>query len=110
MIRPLPPKTCSIDRLVTREADVEKVLSGDKHAARRNGRYADPGETLELRGQRFSITAVYRQKLGEMTDTDARSEGFPDLDAYREYILSLHPGMRWVPSMEVWVHEWSPVT
>jgi hypothetical protein len=110
MTQPLPPKTCSIDRLVTRESDIEKALRGEKNATRRNGRYADPDETLELRGRRFSITAVYRQKLGEMTDTDARSEGFPDLDAYREYILSLHPGMRWVPSMEVWVHEWSPVT
>lgn len=26
----LPPKTCSIDRMITVEADIEKVLSGQK--------------------------------------------------------------------------------
>ncbi len=27
----LPPKTCSIDRMITVEADIEKVLSGQKN-------------------------------------------------------------------------------
>ena len=39
----LPPKTCSIERLVTMEEDVKKVLSGEKTATRRNGRYAEVG-------------------------------------------------------------------
>ena len=34
----LPPKTCSIDRLVTVKEDVQKVLEGKKTAARRNGK------------------------------------------------------------------------
>ena len=47
----LPPKTCSIDRLVTKEEDVQKVLEGKKTATRRNGRYADVGEIMELKGK-----------------------------------------------------------
>ena len=34
----LPAKTCSIERLVTVKADVEKVIAGQKTATRRNGR------------------------------------------------------------------------
>ena len=49
----LPPKTCSIERLVTKEEDVQKVLEGKKTATRRNGRYADVGEIMELKGKKF---------------------------------------------------------
>ncbi|WP_159883560.1 ASCH domain-containing protein [Paenibacillus puerhi] len=101
----LPPKTCSIDRMITVEADVEKVLSGQKTSTRRNGRYADPGEILELRGRRFVVTKVYRQTLGELTDEIIQSEGYPTVEAYKEYITSMHAGMPWMPQMKVWVHE-----
>ncbi|UJF35840.1 ASCH domain-containing protein [Paenibacillus hexagrammi] len=101
----LPPKTCSIDRLVTKEDEVAKVLAGTKTACRRNGRYADIGETMELQGKSFVVTKVYAQSLGELTEQDALTEGYPNVDAYKESILSLHPGMPWLPQMKVWVHE-----
>lgn len=104
---PLPPKTCSIDRLVTLPEDVEKVLNGIKTATRRNGRYADIGETMELKDKKFRIDNVYKQKLGELTDEDANREGYDSLSAYKEAILAIHPGMPWLPEMEVWVHEFS---
>lgn len=104
----LPPKTCSIDRLVTKPDDVEKVIAGKKTATRRNGRYADIGEIMELKKHRFVVERVYRQKLGDVTDEDARREGFENLEAYKQSILSLHPGMEWLPHMKVWVHEFSP--
>lgn len=106
----LPPKTCTIDRLVTNEEGVAQVLAGRKTAQRRNGRYADVGETWELGGRTFRITAVYPQLLGEMTEAQARAEGYPSMEAYRASILALHPGMPWVPKARVWVHEWQPVT
>lgn len=105
----LPPKTCSIERLVTLPADVDKVLSGAKTATRRNGRYADVGEIMELRGQRFEVTKVYRQSLGELTDADAQAEGCADVAAYRDSILAIHPGMPWLPQMQVWTHEFRKV-
>ena len=49
----LPPKTCSIERLITKESDIELVLQGKKTATRRNGRYADVGEIMELKWSVF---------------------------------------------------------
>lgn len=105
----LPPKTCSVDRLVTMPADVEKVLAGKKTATRRNGRYADVGEIMELEGKKFRVDSVYSQALGELTDEHARQEGFETVEDYKQSILSYHPGMPWLPQMRVWVHEFSPV-
>jgi len=107
MMDKLPPKTCTIERLVTKPADVEKVITGMKTATRRNGRYADIGETMELGDNRFVVERIYRQRLGEITEEDAKKEGFANLDAYKESILSMHPGMKWLPQMKVWVHEFS---
>ena len=104
----LPPKTCSVDRLVTIEQDVEKVLAGEKIATRRNGRYADVGEVMELKGKKFVVDKVYSQSLGELTDEHARQEGFGSVEEYKQSILSMHPGMPWLPKMRVWVHEFRP--
>ena len=101
----LPAKTCTVDRLVTMPRDVEKVIAGRKTATRRNGRYADPGEVMTLDGREFVVDRVYVQTLGEVTEDDARREGHQSLEEYRQAILSIHPGMPWVPTMRVWVHE-----
>lgn len=105
----LPPKTCSIERLVTMESDVKKVLAGEKTATRRNGRYADPGEIMTLEGRQFVVESVYSQSLGELTDDDARREGYPTVEEYKQSILAYHPGMPWLPQMRVWVHEFRPL-
>jgi N4-acetylcytidine amidohydrolase len=105
----LPPKTCSIERLVTMESDVKKVLAGEKTATRRNGRYADIGEIMTLEGRQFIVDRVYSQSLGELTDDDARSEGFSTVEEYKQSILAYHPGMPWLPHMRVWVHEFRPL-
>ncbi|MBY0145344.1 ASCH domain-containing protein [Neobacillus niacini] len=105
----LPPKTCSVERLVTLEADVKKVLAGEKTATRRNGRYADPGEIMILEGKKFVVENVYSQSLGELTDDDARREGYATVEEYKQSILAYHPGMPWLPQMRVWVHEFRPV-
>jgi N4-acetylcytidine amidohydrolase len=101
----LPPKTCSVEKLVTLKEDVQKVLEGKKTATRRNGRYADVGEVMTLEGKDFVVERVYSQSLGELTDENARQEGFDSLEDYKQSILSIHPGMPWVPQMRVWVHE-----
>ncbi|WP_163100563.1 ASCH domain-containing protein [Peribacillus alkalitolerans] len=106
----LPPKTCSIERLVTMPEDVQKVLEGKKTATRRNGRYADVGEIMVLEDKKFIVDRVYSQSLGELTDEHAQHEGFNTVEEYKESILSYHPGMPWLPQMRVWVHEFSPVS
>lgn len=104
----LPPKTCTIDRLITKPQDIDKVIAGQKTATRRNGRYADIGEKMMLQGREFVVTKVYRQALGELTDEHARQEGYLSVEQYKESILSIHPGMPWLPQMKVWVHEFRP--
>lgn len=101
----LPPKSCSIDKLVTKEDDIKKIIAGIKTATRRNRRYADVGEIMTLDGHQFVVNNVYSQSLGEVTEENAIQEGYNSLEEYKESILSLHPGMRWVPKMPVWVHE-----
>lgn len=109
MTEALPPKTCSIERLVTAPDDVLRVLNGEKTATRRNGRYADPDELMVIDGKSFRVTSVYSQSLGEMTDDHAKTEGFQDMESYKNHILSFHKGMPWLPHMRVWVHEFEPV-
>ncbi|MGB6405916.1 MAG: ASCH domain-containing protein [Planococcus donghaensis] len=101
----LPPKTCSIERLVTNKQDVEKVLLGKKVATRRNGRYADVGEIMVLEDKKFLVDRVYQQTLGELTDEIVAGEGYATVEEYKQAILSTHAGMPWLPQMTVWVHE-----
>jgi N4-acetylcytidine amidohydrolase len=103
----LPPKTCSIERLVTMADDVKKVLEGKKTATRRNGRYADVGEIMILGDKQYRVDKVYSQSLGELTDEHAKQEGYETVEDYKQSILSYHPGMPWLPHMRVWVHEFS---
>ena len=104
-----PEKTCEIDRLIRHPRLRELAKAGKKTEQRRDGLYAYPGETFELDGVKFIVTDVVRQKLGEMTDEDARREGFPSLAAYRELILKMHPSMRWDPEHLVWVHKFRKI-
>ncbi|WP_255585164.1 ASCH domain-containing protein [Virgibacillus saliphilus] len=101
----LPPKTCSIERLITIPADIDRVINGEKTATRRNGRYADIDEVMVLKDRKFIITDVYPQKLGDVTDEHALQEGFQNLEEYKQSILSIHPSMKWKPEIRVWVHE-----
>lgn len=102
-----PEKTCSVERLVTVPEDVKKVLVGQKTATRRNGVYAYPGEVMVLEGKEFKVDKLYAQTLGEMTDEHAQQEGFETMEEYKQSILSMHPKMPWLPTMSVWVHEFS---
>lgn len=106
----LPPKTCTIERLVTVPKEIDKVIAGKKTATRRNGRYADVGEIMTLQGQEFVVEKVYSQTLGELTDEDAKQEGYETVEDYKQSILSYHKNMPWLPQMKVWVHEYRPVS
>lgn len=99
-----PEKTCEIERLVSHPKLVEAALSGKKTEQRRDGVYAYPGETFELEGVGFTVTALERQTLGAMTDKEANAEGYPSLDMYKGLILKMHAGMTWENDSLVWVH------
>jgi len=102
-----PEKTCSIERLIRHPRLVEAAIKGNKTEQRRDGVYAYPGETFMLDNIPFECTALSRQRLGDMTDADAKAEGYPGLDAYRDLILRMHKGMQWNEDALVWVHRFA---
>lgn len=99
-----PKKTCDISRLIMHPKLVATALAGQKTQQRRNGVYAYPGEIFELEGAEFIVTGLEQQNIGDMTDEDAKAEGYPSLDAYKDLILRMHPGMTWSDEGSVWVH------
>lgn len=99
-----PVKTCEISRLVSHPKLVAATLVGAKTQQRRDGLYAYPNETFELEGVSFIVTAVERQRLGDMSDDDAKCEGYPNLDAYKQLILRMHPNMIWNDDEMIWLH------
>ncbi len=104
-VNEFPAKTCELDRLVTQPKLIALAIKGDKTQQRRNGIYGYPGERFQLDGIDFEITTVSRQALGDMTDADARAEGFTSFSDYQQLILRMHPGMQWQPDALVWLHQ-----
>lgn len=100
-----PAKTCELDRLVTQSKLIALAIKGDKTQQRRNGLYGYPGERFKLDGIDFEIISISRQTLGEMTEFDAKAEGFTSLSEYQQLILRMHPGMQWQPDAQVWLHQ-----
>ncbi|MEN1968141.1 ASCH domain-containing protein [Lentibacillus sp. N15] len=99
------PEKYDINKLVTIPKDIEKLIRGDKTSVRRNDRYADPSDTVELDGHTFIVENVYPQKLKDVKEQDAKDEGYQNLQAYQKAITSIHEAAVWDPEMEVWVHE-----
>ncbi len=85
------------------------MIQGKKTATRRNGRYADPGEIMTLQDTKYEVVRVYRQTLEQLTEENARQEGYGSLEEYKNAILAIHPGMPWLPHMKVWVHEFKAI-
>jgi hypothetical protein len=105
-----PEKTCNLDSLVRNPKMVAASIAGQKTQQRRNGVYGYPGEKFELDGTSFLVTALEQKSLGDMTEEDAKSEGFPNLSAYKDIIIRMHPGMEWDPKALVWVHHYQKAT
>lgn len=99
-----PAKTCSIEQLVRHPKLVAAAIAGTKTEQRRNGLYAYPDECFTLDGVNFRVTAVKRQKLGDMSEMDAQAEGYPSLASYQQIILQMHANMTWDNEALVWVH------
>jgi hypothetical protein len=75
---------------------IDKILNGKKTVTRRNKQQAKIGAIVNLMANKdysketeiyIQITSVYKQKLGDMTDEDARKEGFANLDLFMGYWL-----------------------
>ncbi|MDQ6954444.1 MAG: ASCH domain-containing protein [Mariprofundaceae bacterium] len=104
-----PDKTCEIENLVRHPKLKEAAIAGKKTQQRRDGVYAYPGEEFELDGIPFEVTSLLRETLGDMNDSSAQAEGYPNLAMYKALILSMHKGMEWDESTLVWVHSFKRI-
>ena len=104
-----PEKTCTIDRLVRHKRLVEAAVEGKKTEQRRDGIYGYPGEIFDLEGHTFEIVSLTHDRLGDMSEDDARAEGYSTLGDYRDLILRMHRGMEWDEEHLVWVHRFKRV-
>jgi hypothetical protein len=98
------PEKYDINKLVSIQASIDKIISGEKVSERRNDRYADAGDELLLDGHRFIVEDVYPQQLKELTDKNAKEEGYKNLEDYKEALTSIHHGAVWNPEQVVWAH------
>jgi hypothetical protein len=98
------PEKYDINKLVSIEKSIDAIIKGEKVSERRNDRYADPGDELELKGHHFVVEEVYPQKLKDVTDKNAKEEGFKGIDDYKEALTNIHHGAVWEPDRVVWAH------
>ena len=86
----------------------QMAAAGKVTQLHRGHKYADEGDTFEIDGQTFEVTAVTRRTLGDLTDEDAKKEGSADLDAYRERLKRVHDEFEWDDDSEVVRHRFEP--
>jgi len=86
----------------------QSVLAGDVTQLHRGDKHASEGDRFEIDGQQFEVTTVETERLGELTDADARAEGSPNLAAYKKRIEQTH-NTEWDDENEVVLHEFEPV-
>ncbi|MEJ8778656.1 ASCH domain-containing protein [Pseudogracilibacillus sp. ICA-222130] len=98
------PEKCPIEKLISIEEDMDKLIEGKKVSIRRNDRYADVGDTIILKGHLFEVEDVYPQFLKNMSEKNAREEGFESIESYKTALTSIHDDAVWNPEQLVWAH------
>jgi len=82
------------DELLPSDRLREMVLDGEITQLHRGDEHASNGDTFEIEGTTFEVVEVETERLGDLTDEDARAEGSPDLDSYKRRIERTH-GTEW---------------
>lgn len=96
------------DELLPAERIRDAVLAGDVTQLHRGDEHATEGDTFEIEGTTFEVTTVREQRLGDLTDADARAEGSPNLDAYKQRIEQTHD-VTWDDEETAVLHRFEPV-
>jgi len=84
---------------------ISAVAEGEMTQIHRGQQYAEEGDTFSIEGESFEVVDVTERTLGDMTDEDARREGSPSLEAYKERMVSAHGGnFEWDETATVYRH------
>lgn len=97
-------------------SNLERLLRGKKTQTRRlSGRY-QVGRTYGVRTwiyekslARIRITGKRQETLGEISEEDARREGYKDAEEFKRAWSELHRKMGWQPGLLVWVYDFELV-
>lgn len=97
----------------------EKIISGEKVATRRPlapkmGRAVySTGQRVGIRYSMYKKTSAFvtikrrfTQKLGEVTEDDAKKEGLGSLEEFKRIWILIY--QKWDPEELVYVYEWDP--
>lgn len=95
---------------------LRKVLEGHKTQTRRtHKRTLTVGRTYGIRSTRFeksqghiTITRRFQQKLGDVTEEDAKKEGFKDLKEFKQEWIKIYGS--WIPDQIVTAYEFHLVS
>ena len=90
--------------LLPNEHVQQQVAAGEVTQLSRGHAYAAEGDTFDVDGQRFEVTAVDERTLGDMTDADAQREGSADLEAYRRRLEAVHDEFEWNDDADIVRH------
>lgn len=82
--------TIEADELLPAEKIRQAVIAGDVTQLHRGDKHASEGDRFEIDDVIFEVTTVREERLGDMTDEDARAEGSPNLEAYKKRIERTH--------------------
>ncbi len=96
--------------LLPNDRVVEAASRGEITQLHRGNQYGEVGDTFEVNGVKFELTDVTERTLGDMTDADARREGSPSLEAYKERMVNVHGGnFEWDDEATVVRHQFKTV-
>lgn len=98
------PEKYDINKLISIQEDIDNVIKGNKVSERRNDRYADAGDEIQLNKETFIVSDVYPQKLKDVSEKNAKDEGYPGLEEYKDAITNIHHEAVWDPEQTVWAH------
>jgi len=98
---------------------IEKIKRGEKTVTRRDWKRAMvkvggvyPAQTQRYQRKSecdvfFRVIALYRQRLGDMTEEDAKKEGGYTLEEFEKVWKEINGW--WDPNRVVWVVEFEPI-
>ncbi len=100
--------TIPAEDLLPAERIRQKVLDGEITQLHRGDQHAEEGDRFEIDGTEFEVREVAEERLGDLTDEDARAEGSPNLEAYKRRIEATHD-VEWDDEDTAVLHRFEPV-
>ena len=82
----------------------DTMLNNLKTCTSRTKKYGSPGDTFDIFGATFKITAVESKKLEDVANHLYRFEGFAHPSGFIFIWQRIHPNAGYRPEQEVYVH------